>query len=95
MRKDFVGFVVCPKCYHKFRAEVLIESQGHVYEGSLNCLNCQIKFEISKGIPRLMFLQQNGNRQVRSSFGYKWAKEPDIGTGGLVPSEIFAQSYGG
>lgn len=79
-----MDFVVFPKCYHKFRAEAFDEREGHVYEGSLSCVHCQMEFEISKGIPRLMVLQQNGNRQVRSSFGYKWAKEPDIGTEGTT-----------
>jgi uncharacterized protein YbaR (Trm112 family)/ubiquinone/menaquinone biosynthesis C-methylase UbiE len=73
MKRQVLDVLCCPKCKHDL---TLIETQivgEEIIEGFLNCNNCQILFEISKGVPR-MIIDTDNRKEIAESWDFEWAK---------------------
>ncbi len=76
MRESLLSILACPNCSSRFELEVRSASQDHILEGELNCDNCGERFDIIRGIPRLLLTErvEKNQKQVGESFGEKWDK---------------------
>ncbi|HEX3999086.1 MAG TPA: methyltransferase domain-containing protein [Pirellulales bacterium] len=75
MRREFVDLLCCPNCLADLRIDESHADAGHVIDGSLACSNCETRFPITRGVPRL--LPDDGNRsQIRENtaerFSFEW-----------------------
>ena len=73
IKRQILDVLCCPKCKHDLS---LIETQvvgEEIIEGFLECNNCQILFEIAKGVPR-MIIDMDNRREIAESWDFEWAK---------------------
>ena len=67
MNKKLLEILVCPKCKNPLHCTVKTESNGHIIEADLECVNCHLVFPVTNGIPRFVEMDN-----YASSFGYQW-----------------------
>lgn len=51
MKKDFLEILSCPQCLGILKLNEKIYDERNIFEGTLNCLNCKLNFEIKDGVP--------------------------------------------
>jgi len=59
MKKDLMEIICCPTCKGDLALTIEREEKNEIISGSLSCGKCDVKYEISDGIPNL--LPKNSN----------------------------------
>ena len=73
MRKRLLEYIGCPVCLSEFIIESKFEEEGHVIEGQLVCTQCEGKWQIVRGVPRLTpKAVEPSVRDTVRSFGFEW-----------------------
>jgi len=73
MKRQILDVLSCPNCKHDL---ALIETQvvnEEIIEGFLECNNCNMLFEIIKGVAR-MIIDMDSRREIAESWDFEWTK---------------------
>ena len=73
MKHNLLSILVCPACKKSLNLEVASEDQGEILEGELSCRLCQSRFQIRKGVPR--FVQMD---DYVDTFSFEWNRFHDV-----------------
>jgi len=54
MKKDLMKILCCPTCKGALTLHIKEEKDDEIMLGSLQCKQCNVSYEIEKGIPNLL-----------------------------------------
>lgn len=76
MRESLLSRLVCPACAGPFDLTVSQRDSDHILEGALSCAACDRRFEVRRGVPRLLSFPELSpeKRATAEGFGYAWRK---------------------
>ena len=100
MKEKLLAYLVCPGCGQNLSLSVDHKQDDEILEGSLNCVSCERKFFISRGIPRFANLAEvdSDKQATAAGFGWQWTHfvqedrryaEQFLGWIKPVPTEFF------
>jgi len=73
MRENLLRYIVCPQCCGKLELKNQLERNGEIVSGKLICDKLH-KFNITKGIPRLLIYDRRTKSQTTRAFSQKWLR---------------------
>lgn len=71
MKEPLLTLLACPRCGGDLRLEEPEYEQDEILDGSLACGDCDARYPIVRGVPRLNADMQ-GLENVARTFGYEW-----------------------
>lgn len=82
MRQRHLGLLACPACLGELALVETSATEGdHVLDGTLACAECEERFRIAGGVPRLV-LGEDRREELRdrtaARFGYEWNRFADF-----------------
>jgi len=73
LKLDLVDQIVCPQCHTDFLLKIKKEQKGEIIDGTLVCAR-KHRFQVTRGIPRLVSDKQHDFVKTEDAFSSKWKK---------------------
>jgi SAM-dependent methyltransferase len=78
MKRELLGFLVCPSCKNSLELGVLDEIGEEIINGDLRCTSCYASYPIQQGVPRFVPSQlETSAVNTSHAFTYEWESFSD------------------
>jgi SAM-dependent methyltransferase len=75
MKPALLAWLVCPACREDLRCDATERHGEEIIEGTLTCVACPARYDISRGVPRMAPAKLSaGQERTARAFGYEWQR---------------------